>query len=271
VSRATEAQKALTARLAEVLAADARVEAVWLAGSFGQGAGDAWSDIDVIAVVEDEDRAACVAEYAGPRNPVGETVLLMAVHKTIVHAVRPDWERYDIMFVTPQMFRSMDRASLKPLTPESLEAPPGPAVTWGPYHRLPEDYAAMAREFLRILGLAPTATERGEWLAGQEGVGILRKLLIEMMIGSNKVSAGQRGGAKRLNPFLTPEQRAAVEAIPYPGPDRDSFVTANAALARAFIPLAKATLADVGAPWPQALEDATRRHLTRVFGAPPWD
>ena len=271
MSQATDAQRALAARLAEVLAADARVDAAWLSGSFGKGEGDCWSDIDVIAVVDEEDRAGCLAEYSGKKNPVGETVLLMTLRNVIVHAVRPDWERYDLMFITRDMLRSVDNAGLKPLAPESLDAPPGPPISWGPYSRFPEDFANMAQEFLRVLGLAPTATERGEWLAGQEGFGILRKLLIEMMIGSNKISAGQRGGAKRVNAFLTPEQRATVEAIAYPGPDRDSFVAANAALARAFMPVAKATLADVGAPWPQALEDATRQHLTRVFGAPPWD
>jgi predicted nucleotidyltransferase len=271
VSQATDTQRALATRLADALDADARVDSAWLAGSFGRGEADPWSDIDVIALVDPEDRAACLAEYAGAHNPVGETVLLLTLYGRIVHAVRPDWERYDIHFVTPDEFRTVDKLRLKPLAPESLDGPPSVEVTWGSYEPSAEDVVGMTEEFLRIQGLAPTAVERGEWLAGQEGMGLLRKLLLELMIETNGISKAQRGGVKRLNPYLTGEQRAAVEAIQPPGPDRESFIAANQALARLFIPLAKQTLARAGAPWPQALEDATRRHLTRTFGAPPWD
>lgn len=270
MSQATDAQRALATRLAGALGADARVDSAWLAGSFGRGEGDAWSDIDVIAVVDPEDRAACLAEYAGAHNPVGETVLLLTLYGRIVHAVRPDWERYDIHFVTPEAFRAVDKLRLKPLAAHHLDGPPED-FTWGPYQLYGEDVVRMASEFLRILGLAPTATERGEWLAGQEGFILLRKLLIELMIETNGISTDQRGGAKRLNSYLTDEQRAAVEAIHPPGPDRESFIAANRALAGLFFPRAKKALAGSSAPWPQALEDATRRHLTRVFGAPPWD
>jgi predicted nucleotidyltransferase len=271
VSRATDAQRALATRLAGALGADVRIDSAWLAGSFGRGEGDAWSDIDVIAVVDAEDRAACLAEYAGAHNPVGETVVLLTLYGRIVHAVRPDWERYDIHFVTPEEFRNVDKLRLKPLAAKHLDGPPPVELTWGAYQPTSDDVARMASEFLRIQGLAPTAVERGEWLAGQEGIGLLRKLLIELMIETNGISTAQRGGAKRLNPYLSSEQRAAVEAIPLPGPSRESFIAANQALARLFMPLAKETLARAGAAWPQALEDATRQHLTRVFGAPPWD
>jgi hypothetical protein len=65
----------------------------------------------------------------------------------------------------------------------------------------------MAQEFLRILGLSPGAFGRREWLMAQEGVGLLRKGLIEMMFEANGFGRAARGGAKRLNQYLTPEQR----------------------------------------------------------------
>jgi predicted nucleotidyltransferase len=267
VSAATDSQRALADRLREVLAADARVEAVWLAGSFGRGVGDAWSDIDVLAVVAQEDIAACLAEYGGARNPVGDTVLLMSLFGRIVSAVRPDWERYDIVFLTPQELRGYDRAALRPLAVESLDAPAAPtAPPSKPYQPSADALLDMAHEFLRILGLLPTAIERQEWLSGQEGVGLLRRGLIEMMIEANGVGRAQRGGAKRLSPYLTPEQRAAVEAVPAPSANRESLIAANLALAALFLPLAKETLARAGARWPQAFEDATRAHLARTLG-----
>jgi predicted nucleotidyltransferase len=265
VSEATDSQRALVERLREVLAGDARVESAWLSGSFGRGVGDAWSDIDVLAVVEEEDIAACLAEYGGLRNPVGETVLMMRLYGRIVSAVRPDWERYDIVFITPKELRARDKADLRPLAVESLDAPASPTPP-GLYQPAPDALLDMAREFLRVLGLLPTAIERQEWLSGQEGVGLLRRGLVEMMIEANGVGRAQRGGAKRLNPYLTPEQRAAVERLPQPGADRESLMIANAALAAIFLPLAKETLAKAGAPWPKALEDATRAHLARVLG-----
>jgi hypothetical protein len=265
VSTATHAQRALTARLREVLAADERVESAWLSGSFGRGAGDAWSDIDVLAVVAEEDRPHCVAEYAGPRNPVGETVLLMSLYGRIASAVRPDWERYDILFVTPQEFRAYDRATLRPLAPESLDAPPSPPAPPKPHQPSPEALAGMVREFLRILALAPTAVGRQEWLAGQEGVWLLRKAVIDMMFEANGVGRAERGGAKRLNAYLTADQRAALEAIPQPGANRKELLAAERALAGLFLPIARETLAKAGTTWPQALEDATRQHLRRTL------
>ena len=44
----------LLARIAQELEADDRVLAAWLAGSFGRGVADAWSDLDLhIAVADD--------------------------------------------------------------------------------------------------------------------------------------------------------------------------------------------------------------------------
>ena len=262
MSAATAAQKALLERLIQVLEGDERVESAWLSGSFGRGDGDAWSDIDITAVVDEEDLPHCVGEYGGARDPIGGTGILFTLYGRVVSAVTPDWERYDIVFTTPQEFRTHDKAALKPLALKSLEFPPPPPPRPPkPYQPSADALTAAAREFLRILGLLPVAVGREEWLASQEGVGLLRKALIEMMMEANGFGRSQRGGAKRLNPYLTPEQRAAVEALPSPGANRADLIAANLALAALFLPLAKDTLAKAGAPWPQALEDATRRRL----------
>ena len=265
MSTPTDSQRALVRQLAKALASDVRIEAAWLSGSFGRGEGDAWSDVDVIAVVDEQDRAACLAEYAGPRNPVGETVLLLPLFGRIAHAVRPDWERYDLLFLTPQELRAYDRAGLKPLAPDSLDASATPRPQ-KPHHPSADALTTTAQEFLRVLGLLPTAVGREEWLSAQEGVGILRKMLIELTIESNGFGRADRGGAKRLNLYLTPAQRGAIEAIPAPGADRDEIIAANQALAAHFLPLARSMAANAGGTWPQALEDATRMHLQRVLG-----
>jgi len=116
-----------------------------------------------------------------------------------------------------------------------------------------------------VMGLLPVAIGRQEWLVGVEGVGLLRKALIEMMFEANGVGRSQRGGAKAINAYLTAEQRAAVEAAPLGGASREAMIAANQALAGLFLPLARETLAKAGGTWPQALEDATRAHLRRAL------
>lgn len=263
---ATESQRALLGRLIEVLGEDERVESAWLSGSFGKGGGDAWSDVDITAVVDEEDLPHCIREYGGAKTPVGDTVLIHTVHGRVVSAVRSDWERYDIVFITPQEFRTYDRSGLRPLKLESLDAPaPPPRGEPRPYQPSVDALEGAIKEFLRVMGLLPVAVGRQEWLVGVEGVGLLRKALIEMMFEANGVGRGQRGGAKAMNAYLTAQQRAAVEATPLGGPSREAMIAANQALADLFLPLARETLAKAGGTWPQALEDATRAHLKRVL------
>ena len=257
----TPGQQALIDRLSEVLGADARVDGAWLSGSFGTGHADAWSDVDVIAVVDEEDLGACLAEYSGPRNPVGEMVLLRPIFGRIVTAVAPNCERYDIVFLTAKEFRGYDKARLKPLA----KGPPPDRPPVDPPRSAPDQaqMLAMAHEFLRINALAPVAVGREEWIVALEGVGLLRKLTVDLMLEANGLGAASRGGAKRLNGFLQPEQRTALEALPPVAPTREGIVGANLALAALFLPLGRRLL---GEAWPQALEDATRAHLQRTLG-----
>ncbi len=265
MSASTPAQRALAERLRQVLDEDERVETAWLSGSYGRGEGDIWSDIDIVAVVDEDDRPHCLAEYAGKRNPVGETVLLSSLYGRIVTAVWPDLERYDIHFVTLQEFRAFHTSDLRPLGIETLDAAPDPGRAWKPYQPSADALVAAATEFLRILGLFPVCLGREEWLVVQEGMYFQRKALIEMMVEANGVGRADRGGAKKLNPYLTPEQRAAVESIPLGDPNPTSLIAANLAIARLFLPLAKATIAKAGGVWPQALETATRERLQRTL------
>ena len=86
------------------------------------------------------------------------------------------------------------------------------------------------------------------------------------MILANGVSPAQRGGVKRLNGYLTTEQRATIEAMPPPGANSAEIVGANLALARIFLPLAREMIGRAGGAWPAALEAATGAHLQRTLG-----
>jgi hypothetical protein len=260
----TPEQTAMIERLRDVLAEDERIVSAWLSGSLGRGAGDAWSDVDVTCVVEEDDIAPCVAEYGGRRNPVGPTANQTVVHGRVAANISADWMRYDLLFLTPQEFRQQDPVRLTPLV---RGAKPPTGVT---RENVMDGarIAATATEFIRIIGLCPVAVGRREWISGVEGVALLRKMTIDLMIEANGLGH-ERGGVKRLNPFLTPEQRTALETSLAVEANRESLLGTTMALARLFFPLARRLVAERGGDWPQAFEDATWAWLQRELGVDP--
>lgn len=68
---------ALVGRIGAMLGADGRVVAAWLGGSLGRGAADAWSDVDVWAVIEDEAMARFGAEREAVVGAVGAPLLTL--------------------------------------------------------------------------------------------------------------------------------------------------------------------------------------------------
>ena len=60
LERQVRARAEWLSQAVDQLAADQRVEAVVLAGSLALGGGDAWSDIDLIVCVNEDDRASTI-------------------------------------------------------------------------------------------------------------------------------------------------------------------------------------------------------------------
>jgi predicted nucleotidyltransferase len=194
-------------------------------GSLARGEADAYSDLDLIATVDDPaafDAEAVVREAT-------ETVLLRRLPFGVV-AVTPGWLRLDLVV------RGAD-------APEHDPRPP--------------DVRGLAEEFLRVLGLLPTVAGRGEWIVGSDGVWLLRLLLVQLCLALNGETAVT--GVKRLNAKLTAAQRAEIEALPPIAATRDAVVEGHLAIARAFLRRARSAVDD----WPTPLEDATRAHLSR--------
>jgi hypothetical protein len=68
---------ALLARLEATLQQDDRVLAAWLAGSFGRGTADAWSDIDCHVMVRDDGFASWLASRSDFYSRLGHPVLVL--------------------------------------------------------------------------------------------------------------------------------------------------------------------------------------------------
>lgn len=262
----TEAQQDLIARLTRALSQDPRIQALWLSGSLGKGQGDAWSDVDLTAMVEEADIRPCLADYAAGRPGMPATVLTHEVYGRVLAATTPAWDRFDIAFHTPAECARLDGASLKLLHGDPASPPLAREAATGADAAAAGRVAALISEFLRVLGLLPVAVGRGEWIVGQQGSDLLRKMLVDLLLEENGIGPGQRGGAKRLNPFLTTEQRALVEAIDPPPARGPALIAASRAYGQAFLARARPLAQRLGAAWPQAFEDATRRHLRMALG-----
>jgi hypothetical protein len=175
--------------------------------------------------------------------------------------VTPAWDRFDLFFIAPQELARYEAGKLAPLFVRGGARPEaaGPAPE-------PSKFDLAITEFFRVLGLAPVGAGRGELLLMIEGVGLLRRMVIDTMLELNGSTQAERGGHLKLNPFLTAEQRAALEALPPLDASLDSAVANHIALTLLFLPCAKALAAQRGMQWPEALEQAARRRFSVYFG-----
>ena len=257
----TEDQHALLDQLVAALAADPRIRSAWLSGSLAKGAGDAWSDID-LTVVDEPDLAACLRDCAAGALALPATVFSQLVHGRIFSGVTPGWDRFDLAFLTPAEFTGQDGAGLRRLLGETAAPPPRPA---GPDHDAAARVSRLVHEFLRVLGLSPVCIGRQEWLVAQQGVELLRGMLVELLLEQNGVPRAARG-AKRLNGFLGDGQRAELEALPVPAADRAALLAAQGEIARLFLAHAKPLAQRLDVAWPEAFVAATCDHLRRELG-----
>ncbi len=258
----------LLSALSAAAETDPRFLALLLGGSLGRGEGDEWSDLDLIAVVAPEHHAAV--------ND-GVSAWIEGVAGPLVHAFRPvpgaplfsgvtaDWLRVDVTVTVPSFVRSardrvvplFDRAGVVAALPATL--PPGAIDA--------SRIEALTLEFIRVLGLLPVGLGRQEYAVIATGVGLQRAALIALMI--EAAALPQPPGALSLSRVLSPADLAVIDALPPPGPTRESALAANAALAHAFIPRARALLERGGGAWPEAFWAATQKHLDRALG-PDW-
>lgn len=96
-----------------------------------------------------------------------------------------------------------------------------------------------------------------------DGVGYLRRLLIELMLEENGVGPADRGGAKKLNPFLREDKRRELEGLTPPRAVASELLAANRELRDCFLPPARRLVEACGATWPDAWEAAVRAGLAR--------
>ena len=72
-------------------------------------------------------------------------------------------------------------------------------------------------------------------------------------------------GKRHVAPLLNDEQRMVIASVPPLEPTMDSVVRGRVAYARLFLPRARRLMERHGLAYPQAFEEATRRHLEEAL------
>jgi hypothetical protein len=121
--------------------------------------------------------------------------------------------------------------------------------------------------FLYLVGNLVVTLRRDELVVAHGGVGALRELLVRLMLAENGVR--KTDGQKRLNPYLSPEQRAVLETLPSPTVRAEDIVDACRRIHLEFVRRARALATHTGAAFPVDLLAATDEHLRRSLGRNP--
>jgi hypothetical protein len=253
-------QRALVDAAHRTLFGDPQIEALWLAGSLGDGRGDTFSDVDLLVLVVDGTVADVAQRYARNAATIAEPALVNQLYGgRILNVVTQQWQRFDITFVESGELGRFDGPRLTNVFNKGTRSPaPLPTQT---YRAQPDRLLKLVYEFLRVLGLSVVVMGREEYLVGLKGVELLRQMTIDLMLEENGVGPAQRGGALHLNALLTSPQREALENLAPISASRERIMAASGELAGIFLPRARELAARVAMEWPDAFEAATRRHL----------
>ncbi len=242
------------------------LRALFLVGSFGKGIADAYSDIDFLAIVEEGKKADFPSIWRTTLESITPVVFWnrRPIGGTLINAVTADWLRCDLVIPSDNRLSNrskdtvrvlIDRDGLYETLPPHLsyEGPNTGRVTY------------LINEFIRVLGLLSVGMGRSEYFLGTVGAGLLRDHLASLLV--EETAIPDPGGALHLSRLLSADQMQVLTSLPFPKPERTSIIEAHLATARAFMPRARSMAARLDIPWPQPFEEATLRHLRRVFGA----
>jgi hypothetical protein len=247
------------------LADDATIHALFLAGSYGRGTADAWSDVDLLAVVAAEDQPAFAIRWRAALHAITPIVFWNELNRggLIITAISDEWLRCDLNVATPGNLGRRSKDRLKPLIdrdgiydalPDSLPfKKPDPQVVHYLIH-----------EFIRMLGLIPVAVGRQEYVTMALGIGMMRGHLEALLMQDH--TDPDPGGILHQSKLLPPDQMRLLSSLPYPGPDREALIEANFEIACQFMPRARELARRLDITWPEQFEAATRRRLSLTLG-----
>ncbi|HTV50245.1 MAG TPA: nucleotidyltransferase domain-containing protein [Steroidobacteraceae bacterium] len=246
----------LAERLGRLLKRDARVLALFVEGSLARADADAYSDLDLLLVAQEEHHGLLADLCRGYLQQCAPLVYWRTVADRHVHGITADGLRCDFCLTTPAAARGRRREGIAVIWDRArIGETLGSALSPDTQH--PARVSSIIDEFLRTLGLLPVVLGRAEYLAGVRHTERLRSLLLELLLEAD--GAGSRASALRLNACLSEASRQCLAALPVPSAERESIILAHRACAAAFLPRARALAHDAEVAWPEEFVAATAR------------
>ena len=259
-------QAALIDRIARVLGRLPGLGGTFLGGSHGRGEADAYSDVDVYAVVADEgdipDLLPRLEQSVDDIAPILFTQVLP--NARTINCITMDWLRFDLTVVSATELAFVAGAAVKPLfdrmgLADALTTAPATAP-----QPTAEGIVQVANEFIRVLGLSMVVKGRDDLVVAQTGTNLLRDMLIRTIAMAN--APQPRRGVLALQRDLTPDQVAVLLDLPPLDASWPSIFARTSAISQEFFPRARAVAKELDAPWPETFERVTRKLLKDRIG-----
>ena len=253
-------------RATEVTSGDKRLLAAWIAGSFANGIADEYADIDLHILVEDQYLGAMRTGWTELAASIAPMVAVRPIGGRVVggFGITPDWVHLDIVCYPLSEFDPAAIRGCLPLFDRNGLLPtartPSPDLRGKPY------FPAGAVEFyFYLLGNLAVVLGRGELTLATNGAIMRRDVgLVPIMLAENGIQ--KTDGNKRMNPYLTAEQRALLDALPPLWADRDAVIAFDRLVAGEVIRRGRALAAVTSARWPAEFQQATLAYLRRELG-----
>lgn len=242
---------------------DPRIRAAWLAGSFGKGIADRWSDVDAHLLIDpaqiDDFRAGVQGWLEGLRPLVLYRLLFGG---QMVNAMTDEGMRLDVWLHSGESAEVVEGHTRVLYAEEgALDWKPNPGSELSQAEAAAELERAIP-EFWRCVAMLPVPLGRDEKLIGAAGNFLILLLLTDVFALASGIRKDR--GVKALNGFLPPAYRQlAEEATFLPALTREELARFQLRLARLMQEHGPAICAQWGVDYPQALEDAALGYVAR--------
>jgi hypothetical protein len=238
------------------------------------GQGDAYSDVDFQFLASDDATGDLAESWTELLERIAPPAHVSPFPGAIGGSViTPDWLHYDIAIHPVSAVDVATVEGMVPLFDKAGLLPDGPLPR--PDRRREPFYPEFAvHQFLYMLGNMVSVVGRNEPIPLTNGVMLVRDMcLVRLFLAENGWETTREHAfgnpfpfTKRLRSYLDDEQNALLASLPPLTATIDAGIAGYVALARIFLPRARALAARTRATWPEAYERASVGYFERMLG-----
>ena len=239
------------------------VQAVWLAGSLARGDGDRFSDVDLQCLIASDALPYWRTHWSDVvARLIGRLTLARTINDSIVggFCLNSDWHHVDLILHTQGQFSC-------PVHYRTLHDPDGFLHNASDSVTLDQEMTVgdMSEFVFYLFGSLATLIGRNELILAQNSVLTLRQWLIRLMFLENNRSPV--GGGRRLNKFLSADQRRLVQEAGAALHSMRDIQVATARLFDEFATRAQQLAVQDGSEFPVVMRDLAEHRLRLTVGA----